>query len=871
MKTLSFYILILSFCFSFADSRANGNHALNFSYSISGKGINYVQASGVAATRYYPFSSWPVNLNLSGIPQNARIEKAFLYFVAGFDVSNPTGVTATFVDPLGIPHLLPAAGIGRDSNKGWLPDSVNMTFRVDVTNYMMGNGTYQASCSRGSFSTDGFSLFVVYRDDTAIYYGNIYINDGIITIKDQTLQTTLAISTPDVPSNAKAFIIASDIQENVGGAPKLEVGINSLTFARSFWNFEQMPVAISKNTSSLLYKLERGGDAYAWAMAGVYYQMPDTGVYIRDMFTDTLFCYGEQFFLPYEVSPRFRGNNIFSVLLSDTLGSFANPTVLGTKADSVTGYVSCTIPNGLKPSPNYRMRIVGNSPVDTFGNKDRRVRVSAFPLPPQAAALTPVCQGWPLNLYDFSADTAASYAWLGPTGITATNRYPTIPNMPMSGTGYYVVTKENYSCTSKDSVYVTVIANADKPTVSSNGPLCTGDTLKLWATTATANATFNWLMPSGAYAQGVDGDTMFVNVTQADAGTYKVVAMLNSCVSPLDSTVVTIHQTPYINTSSNSPVCQNGTLELKVTDTVTTSSFLWKGPGGYTSPLAAPIVGSINFAQAGNYVVVATNHQCSDTDTVAVVVKPLPELPAATSNSPVCEGDALQLTAKEISNVTYKWFGARKPLPDDMRETGISPIALGDEGMYYVTANLDGCLATDSTYARVKPLPNKPQLTATTPLYLNQQLVLWITNAQNNVRYLWEGPSGFFSEEVQPKIDSMKPEYAGRYKVTATLDGCITMSDIEVNYLVDDTPTFLRLYPVPNNGTFTVEGKFTSDREIPMIVFDMAGREIYRTSVTTINRRMKETITLPAVAAGGYILRLKSEAETHKFPFIVTH
>ncbi len=55
------------------------------------------------------------------------------------------------------------------------------------------------------------------------------------------------------------------------------------------------------------------------------------------------------------------GTNVYTALLSDSLGNFTNNTVVGTKADSnKIGTMPITIPSGLPASSNYRIRIISS-------------------------------------------------------------------------------------------------------------------------------------------------------------------------------------------------------------------------------------------------------------------------------------------------------------------------------------------------------------------------------------------------------------------------------------------------------------------------------------------------------------------------------
>src|SRR5690606_7027193 len=53
--------------------------------------------------------------------------------------------------------------------------------------------------------------------------------------------------------------------------------------------------------------------------------------------------------------------NIFRVQLSNAIGSFATPTVIGTSASVASGAIFCTLPAGISGT-GYRVRIISTNP-----------------------------------------------------------------------------------------------------------------------------------------------------------------------------------------------------------------------------------------------------------------------------------------------------------------------------------------------------------------------------------------------------------------------------------------------------------------------------------------------------------------------------
>ncbi len=74
------------------------------------------------------------------------------------------------------------------------------------------------------------------------------------------------------------------------------------------------------------------------------------------------FKLGETFLVEIKTSGRFAADNIFRVELSDFVGSFINPLTIGEIASRDSVVVTCTIPDTIALSKDYRIRAVATSP-----------------------------------------------------------------------------------------------------------------------------------------------------------------------------------------------------------------------------------------------------------------------------------------------------------------------------------------------------------------------------------------------------------------------------------------------------------------------------------------------------------------------------
>lgn len=145
--------------------------------------------------------------------------------------------------------------------------------------------------------------------------------------------------------------------------------------------------------------------------------------------------------------------------------------------------------------------------------------------------------------------------------------------------------------------------------------------------------------------------------------------------------------------SSNSPVCEGGTLTLTAS-TIPGATYSWTGPGGFNSNAQNPTISNIQPVAAGTYNVTATVGSCTSAPTpVLVAVNPTPQPPSAGSNSPLCIGSTLQLTANGAPGATYNWNGPGGFSSSQQNPT-IPNIATAGAGTYTVTSTVNGCSST---------------------------------------------------------------------------------------------------------------------------------------------------------------------------------
>ena len=120
---------------------------------------------------------------------------------------------------------------------------------------------------------------------------------------------------------------------------------------------------------------------------------------------------------------------------------------------------------------------------------------------------------------------------------------------------------------------LTVNAIPATPTASNNGPICTGQTLQLSASTI-AGATYSWTGPN-SFTSSAQNPSI-ASATAAAAGTYNVTATVNACTSAAGTTNAVVNPTPSAVITALSSVCPStGGHAASVPDAGVGATYTW--------------------------------------------------------------------------------------------------------------------------------------------------------------------------------------------------------------------------------------------------------------------------------------------------------
>jgi hypothetical protein len=323
------------------------------------------------------------------------------------------------------------------------------------------------------------------------------------------------------------------------------------------------------------------------------------------------------------------------------------------------------------------------------------------------------------------------------------------------------------------------------PTVTNNGPLCSGATLNLGASTV-AGATYSWTGPNG-FSSLIQNPSI-PNVQVTTSGTYSVTVTVANCTSAPGSTTVVVNQMPALPTaSSNSPLCSGNTLNLNAGSTTPGVSYSWSGPSGFSSGLQNPSIASATTSATGTYTVTVTNANatCSTAASVAVVVNQTPSISGTSFSDPTtCNGTDGSITLSGLGSggvyaVTYTKNSAA-PVTVTFTANGSGDVIMGglSQGSYsnisVMQNNCQSNIVTGPITLSDPPIPLAPVASSNSPVCQGSALSL-SASGQAGATYSWSGPNSYSSSTQSPTVTTnMQSVHAGTYSVTQTVAGCVS-------------------------------------------------------------------------------------------------
>jgi hypothetical protein len=344
--------------------------------------------------------------------------------------------------------------------------------------------------------------------------------------------------------------------------------------------------------------------------------------------------------------------------------------------------------------------------------------------------------------------------------------------------------------------------------------------------------------------ENLSGQTVTVSPSTTQLYTVTASNTTTGCSSTA-TTIVNVNARPVVTIGSNTPICAGNALNLTTTvgSSDEPSTFAWTGPNSFTSTAQSPTIISSTVSASGTYTVTVTNVSgCITTATTAVIINANPTA-TASSNSPICAGNTLNLIGGGVG--TYSWTSSNGFTSTDQNPS-ISNATVSTSGTYTITVtNASGCTSTASVAVTVNPTPTATA-SSNSPICAGNTLNL---TGGGVGTYSWTSSNGFTSTDQNPSIANATVSATGTYTITVTnVSGCTSTASVAVIVNANPTATASNNSPICSGVTLNLTGGgvgtyawagpsgYTSTAQSPSIASATASMSgVYTLIVTNVN------------------------------------
>ena len=687
--------------------------------------------------------------------------------------------------------------------------------------------------------TTGQSVTCVMTSNLSGVAGNPATSNAITMTINPTVTPSVSISTPNLTICAGSSVTFTAAPTNGGSAPTYQWKVNSNNVGTGGTSYTSTTLANGDVVTCVMTSnVSCPSSTTATSNALTMNVTPSVTPSVSISTPNTTVCSGSS--VTFTATPTNGGTPSYQWKVNGT-NAGTNSATFTTNTLATGSIVTCVMTSTATCA----------SPTTATSNAITMTISSA--VTPSISISTPTTSICPNASTTFTAvptngGTTPSYQWKV-NGINAGTNSATFTTTTLTnGQVVTCVLTSSSSCaspTTATSNALTMSVSTQTPTITiSNTPgtHCSGtpDTFTAVETNGGTSPTFQWKV-NGTNAGTNSSSFISSSITNGQTVTCVLTSSL-ACASPASVTsnsvtaVITPTVTPTLSiTTPQMSICQgaNATFTASGTNLGTAATYQWQvnssNAGTGTASFSTSTLANGNIVSCmvtSSAACAAPSSVTSNLLTMTVITSPTVSITPSGAVR-LCPGDSIQLTASGAT--AFHWSTADT----------IPIIWVHQSGTYNVTGSIGTCSSQAGTPAVVTIT------TPATPAVTKSGNVITATPA---VSYQW-------ILNGTPITGATSQTYtitqSGNYVViTHDANGCKATSIQYIFTYVNGIATIgadlgVKLYPIPNQGSFIVEGTGITDADLA--IYDMYGQKMYQQKLTTDHTQISNSNLSPAL------------------------